>query len=144
MRLYLANKYGNLQETKEAADVLREDGHLITSSWHDGGEEGLIFPDIAERDLLEVLSAEAVVKFTQPYGTSHSGGGRHTEFGVALGSDRHQVFIIGPREQIFDWHPKVVDFPTLALFRRYMKATRVENINVPSYIEDYDRRTSHA
>jgi hypothetical protein len=120
MKLYLANMISLRAETLAAAHLLRDAGHEIVSSWVYGAEEGLTLPQIAVLDVTDLQKAEAIVKFTQPYGTLVKGGGRHAEGGMGLVLGK-KVFLVGPREQIFDWHPDVIDFPTLDHLIRYLK-----------------------
>jgi hypothetical protein len=122
MKIYLAARFSRLDEMRKYADELKEDGHEITSSWNYGGEEGLTFTDIALLDVRDVLSADAVVSFTEPYGSSNVGGGRHVEFGVALAAKK-KLFIVGEREQVFHWWPTIVQFPQFKHLRNHLCKT---------------------
>jgi nucleoside 2-deoxyribosyltransferase len=127
MKLYLANMFSLRAETEEFAASLTRAGHKIVSSWVFGNEEHLTFPGIAQQDLAEVAVCDAVVKFSQPYGTLHAGGGRHFEAGYALGLGK-LVFVVGPHEQIFDWHPHIINFPTLDFLMRYLNSQKEGNM----------------
>lgn len=117
MKIYLAAGFSRKEEMAKYADILKNDGYEIVSSWVYGGEDGLTMDQIAAKDLEEVAECDVLAKWTLPYGTQYSGGGRQTEFGAALAMKKI-VFIVGPREQIFDWHPHVIDFPYFELLRK--------------------------
>ncbi len=120
MKLYLANKFSEIDATKAIADELTAAGHEVVSTWVYGGEDGLSLPEIAWLDDKDVRRADAVVKISYPYGSLTKGGGRHTEMGIAMGLGK-RVFVVGPPEQIFDWHPAVLNFPTVGHLIRYLK-----------------------
>ena len=125
MKIYLAARFARIEEMRGYADQLKEDGHEITASWVYGGEEGLTFSDIASLDVNDVLRADAVVKFTEPYGSSNVGGGRHSEWGVAIASGR-RLYLVGPKEQVFDWYPGVIDFPEFKHLRNHLAGKKRE------------------
>lgn len=57
--------------------------------------------DVAEMDLEDVARAQAFVAFTEPpAGPAGSRGGRHVEYGYALGLNK-TIIICGPREAFF-------------------------------------------
>ncbi len=63
----------------------------------------------AQDDWEDVCSAGLVISFTEQPRSSASRGGRHVEFGIALGKGT-PVMIVGPRENIFHWLPNVRHF----------------------------------
>jgi len=120
MRIYLSARYPRAAEMREARDKLVALGHEITSTWHDDD-----VPDVkrstfvirawAERDLLEIEQADLFVAFTEEPDSIMNGarrGGRHAEFGFALGLTRWHV-IIGPREHVIHYTDGVPVFKTL-------------------------------
>lgn len=119
MKIYIAGRYNLLKELKEQSELYKTAGHEITSSWLDNKEEGLSFEDVAIQDIKDVDEADALVLYTEPYGTMVSGGGRHVEFGYALGKGK-RVVIVGPLENIFHWHPSVHTFPRTEYAIRYL------------------------
>ena len=64
----------------------------------------------------DVTSADVVVSFTEAPRSSASRGGRHVEYGIALGLGK-RVLVVGYRENIFHWLPHVefYETPTMAL-----------------------------
>jgi len=119
MKVYIAGRYAKLDELKKESVQFTDAGIEVTSSWLDGGESGLTFNEIAQLDLDDVDNADAVVLYTEPYGTPIPGGGRHVEFGYGLGSGKKAI-IVGPMENIFHWHPSVLVFPSTKYVIRYL------------------------
>lgn len=74
----------------------------------------------AEQDVEDVATADLVIVFTSPEGSSR--GGHHVEFGLALGL-RKKLIVIGPRQSVFHWLPAVGQFDT---FDDFLYATEVE------------------
>ena len=119
MKIYVAGRYRQLAELAEEAKKFTEAGHEVTSSWLQNAEEGMSFEDIAVLDLQDVDIADALCLYTEPYGTAVPGGGRHVEFGYALGKGK-KMFIVGPLENVFHWHPSVQVFPRTEYLVRYI------------------------
>lgn len=65
----------------------------------------------AKDDFDDVSRADLVISFTEPPRSSANRGGRHVEFGIALARGA-RVIVIGHRENIFHWLPKVEFFTT--------------------------------
>lgn len=118
MRFYLASRYSRRLELEAIAAALRAAGHIVTSTWHDGhletGPTSANTPENetiwASEDMLDLLAAEAIIAFTErPDGDvpGRSRGGRHVEYGIALGLKKHTTIVVGPIENIFyhlaDW-----------------------------------------
>jgi hypothetical protein len=138
---YLASRYGRRLELADYAEQLRKLGHQVTSRWLEGqhqadelevaaaGEVHQV-PEIARRfaeeDVEDVTFADVVVAFSEPPRSSASRGGRHVEFGMALGwvlagyrsldGGRRQVVVIGQRENVFHCLREVAVFPDWASF----------------------------
>lgn len=128
-RIYLASRYSRNAEMRGYRDVLQALGHEVTSRWIDqhGGNllESLVAGQLnadpegcskyAAIDVDDLTRADTVVSFTSAEGGGK--GGRHIEFGLALGLGKHLV-IVGPRENVFhtlpqvEWHP---DWPHLVM-----------------------------
>lgn len=98
---YLAARYSRAEEMQGVRDVLTGLGYRVTSRWIDhqtsGALPGSFSPDdlnadpgscarIAEADLADLQAADTIINFTST--ESGGKGGRHVEFGVALGPDR--------------------------------------------------------
>lgn len=117
MKIYLAARYSRRDELRAVAAALRRLGHTITSRWLDttwehGDDKGSSAapPEYREKhaieDLVDILLADVFITFTeQP--RSGGRGGRHVEFGAALATSKHLI-VVGPRENLFYHHPRVV------------------------------------
>lgn len=123
MRIYIAALYGRMLEMRTYAADLRAMGHVVTSRWVDGEEIGKSLDDAANMDLQDLAGAVCCLSFTQPEGSANTGGGRHTEFGLALAYDLMCV-IVGDREQVFHHLPEVIHFPTWDEARTYFREHR--------------------
>ena len=138
---YLAARYSRRVELAEYADQLRALGHQVTSRWllgqHQADELEIAaagqvdqVPEFARRfaeeDIEDVTFADVVVAFSEPPRSTASRGGRHVEFGMALGwvlagyrsldGGRRQVVVIGQRENVFHCLREVAVFPDWAAF----------------------------
>lgn len=64
----------------------------------------------AHDDYDDVRGCDLCISFTEPPRSDGRGrGGRHVEFGIALALGK-LVWIVGPRENIFHWLPRVSHF----------------------------------
>lgn len=138
---YLAGRYGRRLELADYADQLRALGHQVTSHWlngelqdheleveTDGGPDKVpeIACRLAEQDTEDVAFADVVVSFTEPPDSTASRGGRHVNFGMALGwllagyttvdGQRRRLIVIGPRENVFHCLREVAVFPDWSSF----------------------------
>ena len=135
MRIYLAARFSRREELRGYAGQLRADGPVVDVRWlseeHDlpvgaPPEAGVRF---ALDDFEDLAASDAIVSFTEEPGKALGGGargGRHVEFGVALGFLRATVGAYGPsrllvvgwRENIFHYLPDVEFFETWDEARR--------------------------
>lgn len=129
MKVYLAASYSRREELASYAADVESRGMVVTSRWLLGpnhrklGDAGtlsehaewLVERDFdstvgrrvgalcAQQDVEDVLAADALVLFT-----GGGRGGRHVEFGVALGAGK-RLFVVGAgRENVFHTLPNVV------------------------------------
>jgi hypothetical protein len=113
MRIYIASRYDRRFEMLGVTGVLMRAGHDVTSRWIEGRGDG---PELeAREDVADVLRADCLLSFTEEptAGVPWSArGGRHVEFGVALATGK-RLCIVGPRENIFHYLPRVEVFATL-------------------------------
>lgn len=138
MNIYLAARYSRRLELCGYREELRAMGHVVTSRWLDGTHqiaddgrpigddgEGLIEGDsgahsaeavalrerFASEDIIDVQNSDCVISFTEPPRTNARRGGRHVEFGIAIGinitqarpRDRLALIVVGHRENVFHW-----------------------------------------
>ncbi len=138
---YLAARYSRRLEVAEYADQLHSLGHQVTSRWLLGQHQAEVLevdadgipehvPEVARRfaeeDVEDVTFADVVVAFSEPPRSEASRGGRHVEFGMALGwvlagyrsldGRRRSVVVIGQRENVFHCLREVAVFPDWATF----------------------------
>lgn len=120
MKIYLAARYSRHPEMREVRTMVEARGFTVTSRWIDchGGQREESFtpetlnspygPDVCapygKADVDDLIAADCVVAYT---GTGSGGkGGRHVEFGIAMGLQK-RLIIVGPRENIFHCLPEV-------------------------------------
>ncbi len=120
MKIYIAARYGRREEMEKIATEITEAGHEVTSRWVFGGEEGLDNEQIALLDVEDVVRADAILTFTEPYGSSNVGGGRHWELGFGFGLG-HLCIVVGPLEIVFHHLPKLKRFSSLKQALRYLR-----------------------
>lgn len=138
MRIYLASRYSRRIELCGYREQLRAIGHAIDAVWLNGehqisdrgvpigesgealvegddgsttGEAARLRQKFAQEDYRDVLMCDLLIAFTEPPRSNASRGGRHVEFGIALGLMK-RVWIVGPRENIFCWLEDVRQFDT--------------------------------
>lgn len=153
MNIYLASRYSRREELCGYRAELHAIGHRVTSRWlngkhqiSDGGKpigdhgEALIEGDdggtsdeaarlrceFASEDVNDVLDASCIIAFTEPPRSSASRGGRHVEFGIALGLElirrqhcpsdgpRFRMIVVGYRENLFCWLPFIEYYSTFS------------------------------
>lgn len=115
MKIYLAAPFTTQDRMRGVRDVLTALGHDVTSSWIDLDEIGEATDFDPSRcaphaaaDTADLLRADAVAVFTD-CGQSTTGG-MHVETGIALAAGR-QIFLVGPRRNIFHTLPRVEHYP---------------------------------
>lgn len=124
--IYIAARFSRRPEANALARRLMQDGHTITSRW--------VLPDtdhvlptgqskevddmkrrrFAMEDMDDVLACDWMISLMQKP-RDNSRGGRHIEFGVALGLGK-RLTIIGPRETVFHHLDQVEWFPYMSGF----------------------------
>ena len=122
MKFYLAARYSRRAELVAYRERLQTLGHSVTSRWlngdHQVDDRGLSLEAkksererFATEDFTDVLDAEVLIAFTEEPRSSNSRGGRHVEYGVALGTGM-VVYVVGPRENVFHCLPFIQAFET--------------------------------
>jgi len=137
MKIYLAARYSRRVELCGYRDQLAEFGYTVTSRWLNGkhqiSEYGIPIDDkgeelvergldgclaahalrkhFCEEDFRDVYFSDLLIAFTEPPRATASRGGRHVEFGIALGRGI-PCWVVGYRENLFHWYNDVVFFPT--------------------------------
>ena len=123
MKIYMASRFKTYKELNEIADRLVKQGHKIVSTWHKveatpgynatmpppakGPERDARSMFVAERDLEEILGADAILLYTHECDLTP--GGMWVEMGFAMALNK-RVFIYGPRTNVFCHRAQLVDF----------------------------------
>lgn len=129
LKVYLAADFDRKAELKGYANDLWDADVIVTSSWLDmpdvagqgsdaqtdsaiatmavGPRSDAKAEDMASLDLRDVQRADLLVAFTTGF---KARGGRHVETGVALSRPGRRVLLVGPRENVFHFHPAVTVF----------------------------------
>lgn len=122
--IYIAGRYSRRNEFRQVRDKLVKRGYVVTSNWLNeneplqsqmGQKSSGWYYDTQAIDLLDVFRADAVLFFSEDPLVGTPRGGRHVEFGYALGLLK-PIYVIGPRENVFHYNPLVVHFNSLEDF----------------------------
>jgi hypothetical protein len=132
VKIYVSARYSRKLEVADVAAALELAGFEVTSTWHEEPHDGAIEiheltadqrREYAARDLAEVDAAHILLLFSESDQTFNRRGGRHVEFGYALGVGK-AIAVVGPQENIFhhlSWvkhHDTLEDFIMWALRKR--------------------------
>lgn len=121
MKVYLAGAYKRRAEIKEVAEKLRAIGVEVTSKWleredTDPSHQNMRYQ--AYRDILDILAADIVVRFTdvrdstlrdpacQFVAAGLISGARHFEMGLAFYANKRLV-VVGGHQNVFDYLDEV-------------------------------------
>ena len=118
MKIYMAARYSRHKELQGYAKQLIADGHEITSRWiwgtHQLDDAGLSVEAkrsererFAKEDIEDLLKSEICISFTEEPRATNSRGGRHVEYGIAIGA-KQRCIIVGPQENVFHCLPQVL------------------------------------
>jgi nucleoside 2-deoxyribosyltransferase len=116
MRIYLAGRYSRRNELRDYADTLRRHGHTVTSRWLDEDKplDGALtdqtdewLAQTAAYDLYYIDSADVLLFFSEDPLVGIPRGGRHVEFGYALGRGKW-INVIGPMENVFHYYKGMI------------------------------------
>lgn len=118
MKVYLASHFSRRHELTCYARDLEIAGYNLACRWLFADEQPY-HPDlpvaeaegIARRCYEDVLEADILLAFTEPFGSRATGGARHAEFGIALCAGK-RVWVVGEREHVLHSHPGVQVYGT--------------------------------
>lgn len=122
---YIAARYGRKEEMVGIAEALLSLGHTVTSTWMYQPVEEMYENDPqkagwgAQKDLDEIESADVLLYFSEKEDNKWGRGGRHVEFGYALGI-RKSCWMVGPLENLFHYLPYIVQFEATESFFQYL------------------------
>jgi hypothetical protein len=125
MRVYLAARYSRKNEIASLIPLLGKHGISVGSRWlHETLSPSTSLAEVspefckdtAEADLEDIEECDTLVFFAEDPLIGTPRGGRHVEFGFALGIGK-RIVVIGPeRENIFHFLPGVTMYESLAQF----------------------------
>lgn len=133
LTFYLAARYSRREELCGYRADLEARGHQAPARWllgehqvhgveaaraveRDGPVPADQAVSFAKDDVEDLLASDVVVSFTEPPRSNASRGGRHVEFGIALGlrmaagptaEQVRRLFVVGPLENVFHAMPEV-------------------------------------
>ena len=135
MKVYTAGRYSRRDEIAEYARILRANGIEVTSRWLEekgsltgnmGDNTDEFYIETANVDIEDVKLADAVIFWAEDPLVGVPRGGRHVEYGYALGTNK-PIYVIGPKENVFHYIDRVYHFDTfnefLNAFRKYADVT---------------------
>lgn len=106
-KIYIAGMYSRRLELLEVSRLFEAAGHKITARWLHGDEEkpGMTQRDKGQMDVDDVTAADVVILFSTPKSYFKEpgegvSGGRHFEFGLALGLKKTMI-LVGEPESVF-------------------------------------------
>ena len=111
MKVYIAGQYARRNEFRKYARLLNAAGIDVTSNWLNetnplktqmGDDTPEFYQATAALDLRDVKRADAVLFFAEDPLVGIPRGGRHVEFGYALGL-HIPIYVIGPKENVFHY-----------------------------------------
>jgi hypothetical protein len=128
--VYLAARYSRRDELRKYASRLREAGIIVTSRWLResgplntklGDDTPAFYRRTAIIDLEDIDKADTIVFFSEDPLVGTPRGGRHVEYGYALGTGKRLV-VLGGEENIFHYldgtagRPNVIHYPDFQAF----------------------------
>lgn len=117
MKLYIASH--SQPQALALKEVLEALGHVVVARWivddTKFGHGVQAYTDNERRELAvmdekDVRSADALILLAEAEG-QFVPGGKHVETGIAIALQR-PVFVVGRRENLFHWHPRVTVVPS--------------------------------
>lgn len=126
-KAYIAARYGRREEARGLAYILQSFHYRVTSSWLWQVEDEMLYkegPDAAGRfalkDVKEVSESDVLVYLSEKEDNTWGRGGRHVEFGIAVGLDK-TIYVIGPMENLFHYLPPVTHCNSIDDFTQYLQ-----------------------
>jgi nucleoside 2-deoxyribosyltransferase len=136
MKIYLASRYSRYPEMMKYRADLENLGVEVTSRWINGSHEWVgdtegappvsVGTQFAIEDIEDLEAADMVISFTEEPRTTATRGGRHVEFGYALGRNKI-VAVVGPLENVFHCLPDVERFTTWEKCLEVIRAAQEES-----------------
>lgn len=131
MRFYISARYGRREEAEALGNQLIAEGYEITSQWiwrnqpqdyEDATDDEVA--EFAREDLEDVSLANALIALSEPSENIYGRGGRHVEYGYAVAQGFMELYVVGPRENIFHYMPDVIVTSTIDELIEYLRENR--------------------
>jgi hypothetical protein len=138
---YIAASAARQADARKVAALLEDRGARVQANWlkvadvsygRAGVEDEL--PYHAQTDMQDVINCDEVVCLS---GDAYTKGGRHAEVGAAIAIGK-RVWLVGPREHVFHYHPLVtvvedvkhvdVSEPESGMLRRSVRVGVVDKV----------------
>lgn len=138
MKFYIAARFSRRPEANALAQALKRKGHIITSRWVLPGTDHVMPTGLSAQaadserrrfaleDLEDVIDCDCCVSLMEEP-RNNGRGGRHVEFGIAVGLMKELV-VIGPRETVFHHLPVVSHFESADDFLAHVDPGDVKDI----------------
>lgn len=135
--VYIAARFEARAALRIFAHVMTERGYRVLSKWLNAPPESSLDnpeaprEDLAIRDLGEILSSQVFILDTIEVSDR---GGREVELGIALASRVPEIYLVGPRRNVFHYHPRVHVFSSWLALLAHLEVPRAANkIGTPLY-----------
>ena len=124
MKIYIAARFSRRHECHALGKELEKFGHEIVSRWTLPNSDHVVplgmskqasdseRERFAKEDLEDLNRCDVIVNIMEDEARNNSRGGRHVEFGYALGKGKG-VVVIGCRETVFHHLPNVLHFESI-------------------------------
>lgn len=125
MKAYLAARYSRKNEIKGLVPIFGANGISVCSRWlHETSPPDVTLAEVSPEfcqetalvDLEDIEAADVLVFFAEDPLVGTPRGGRHVEFGFALGIGKRIAVIGKERENIFHYLPQVSIYPDVKSF----------------------------
>lgn len=133
MVVYLAGQYARRDEFRGYVDELAKHGVTVNSRWlqeqeplnsNMGDHSVEFYKKTSTIDLEDIDNADAILFFSEDPTVGVVRGGRHVEFGYALGKGI-PIYVVGFYENVFHYHKNVKHFGSLDKFYEYCGREKV-------------------
>lgn len=122
LKIYLASRWEDREEIVTYRDYLEKHAHVVsTARWLTPTHPRLkakVAKDrktgevVQDRDLEDILEADAVVVFSPLKAHGNGTGGRHVECGIAIGTHK-PILLVGVMENVFHCNKLVTNVSTM-------------------------------
>lgn len=120
MKIYLAGRYERRLELVKIAAELKSFGHEVTSRWLDGSHDNGPEQECALIDIEDIINADGILLVSENGVKTHSGGGRHFEFGYAYALGK-TMMLLGEQEGVFHHLPEINVFDDIGQIALFLK-----------------------